>query len=128
MTTSNTILVEIINDHPELAFEIIKKKPDLFCSLRKEHQTKKINLIAVSKRGDNLQYIKEPEEKLVLNALRNDGTAIRFIENPSEKLCQVAVKNDGLAISWIKNPSKETQLLAIEQNPWSIKQIEDSFF
>ena len=72
-----------------------------------------------------LEIDNNPPEQLQLMAVQKDGQAIQFIKNPSEEVQMAAVKQDALSIQYIKNPSEELQLMAVQQNGCSIQYIKN---
>jgi hypothetical protein len=81
-------------------------------------------MLAVSRNGWVIRFIKDPSEEMKLEAVRQDGSAIRIIKNPSERVQLEAVKRNGLAIQYIENPSEAVQLAAVRQDGYAIRCIE----
>ena len=93
-----------------------------------ESMSEEEKLEVVKKEGFNIQYIKNPSEKIQLEAVRQFGDNIQYniqyIENPTEKVQLKAVKQDSFSIQYIKNPSEKVQLEAVKQNAFSVRHIE----
>ena len=74
---------------------------------------------------NNLKYIKEPTEKVIIEAVKEKGWAIQYVTNPSEKLQLEAVKVDYDSIKYIKNPSEKVQIEAIKVKYDALRYIEN---
>jgi hypothetical protein len=84
-----------------------------------------IQLLAVKREGNVIQYIDNPSELVQLEAVKQEGNAIRYIDNPTEQVKEAAVKGDGNAIRYIDNPSEQLQLEAVKQNGEIINDIKN---
>ena len=90
-----------------------------------QNPSERVQLAAVNRNGNAIQYIKNPSEEVQLEAVREYGQAIQYIKNPSEAVQLAAVKKYGYTIQYIKNPSEEVQLAAVRQNGYVIKFIDN---
>ncbi len=105
-----------------------------------------VQLYAVSKRGDSINFIPDPCYDVQMAAVLNDRYSIQYIKNPHPNVqvrsvksihtdvikyikdpCpeaqMAAVQNCGFAIEHIPNPSEQIQIEAINKDPWSIQFI-----
>lgn len=71
-----------------------------------------VQLMAVQKDGQAIQFIKNPSEEVQMAAVKQDSRSIYFIKNPSEKVQLEAVKQDGRSIQYIKNPTEKVKKYA----------------
>jgi hypothetical protein len=63
----------------------------------------------------NLQFIKNPTQRVCLIAVSKNWMAIRDVENQTEEMGLIAVSQYYKAISSIKNPTKEMYSIALSQ-------------
>ena len=77
--------------------------------------------------NDNILYllknIKNITPEVQLAAVQRYGNAIEYISHPSLEVQFAAVQENGYAIEYIKDPSPEVQLAAVQQNNESISYI-----
>jgi hypothetical protein len=76
-------------------------------------------------KAENIIWIKNPSEALLLAAVKQDGQAIEYIKNPSETVINEAFKTYVGALKYMKNPSEAVQLAAVKRNGYAIEHIEN---
>ena len=118
--------VEIEDDIIQRAVKIVGRNCTLIREIIDEVKSRKgMDLEAVKRKSDSIQYMENPSEEVQLAAVKQEGWAIQFIENPTEKLKLAAVNQNGYAIQYIKNPSEELQMAAVKQNGLAIQYIKN---
>jgi hypothetical protein len=74
-----------------------------------------------------IEYIEDPDPKLIKMCLNNSPSTYTYIRNPTEEHMWLIIKNGSCYINLIENPSEEMQIYAIS-NPGifkTVKQIMD---
>lgn len=100
--------------------------------------------LAIKANGENIQYVKNPTEEMIICAIENSmevpdicfnnqtdeikealirANCFVAVENPTEEQCIKAIKQHADNIRYIKNPSEEMCMLAVQESPLSIGEI-----
>ena len=89
--------------------ELISKAPHAQKLTNKniKYPTKKEQLEAVRKNGDNIQWIRDPDREVQLEAVRKNGWSIQWIHDPDKDVQLEAVRKNGDSIQHIHNPDRE---------------------
>jgi hypothetical protein len=101
----------------------VKKDPQAIQYIK--NPSKEVQLLVVKKNWKLLQYIKNPDKEVQLVAVKQDPQAIQYIKNPSKEVQLVVVKENWKLLRYIKNPDKEVQLTAVKQNWHAIQYIKN---
>ncbi len=104
---------------------------------------------AVRKNGENIKYVKNPSDAMVMEALRQDAYniehtkpqksdlcmvaidydayALSRIHKQTYRMCEKAVKIEGETICYVNNQTKELCDIAVEQSWWALDFVRPKF-
>ena len=82
-------------------------------------------LTRLSRRGCDLQFVKNPTEEMIMTALECDGDSLQYVNNPTEEMKLTAVKTTGCAIDLIDNPTEEMMMEAVKEHYGAIEHIDN---
>jgi len=111
----------------QLGKRVLGLSPYLFKFLK--NQTPSICLMAVDMYGPNIQYVKNPTEKIALLAIKRNCLLSIIPESVrTEKVCLEAFKNSECCASLqyvdVKNRTPELCREAVKQSGWELKYVE----
>lgn len=109
----------------------LKKKPSDLKLLSVDEQTETLCEIAVKKNPKMFKYVLRPTDELTTFAISKKGENLQYVPLANRKLgwCQLAVKQNGLALEFVPEEHKNPQLFqqAIEQTGKALKFIPPAF-
>lgn len=117
----------IKNPDKDVQLAAVNKYPDVIQYI--QNPDKDIQLAAVKKGPHSIKFIQNPDKEIQLAAVNGSGYSLEYIQNPDKDMQLAAVKKDYEAIKFIKNPDKDVQLIAF--NGWYeriIKVINETAF
>ena len=79
----------------------------------------------LAKKGNYIQFVKNPTEEQCRIAVRQNGYAIRHIKNQSTELIDIAITTSPLALQYIHNPSQEQIAKCLTKDAHAIQFIKN---
>ena len=114
---------DLLHQSYEDQVESIKNNPRLIYFLNSE--TEEMQMTAVTRQLDTIEYIKEPTENVQLYVVKNNSRYISYIKNPTKKTQLYAVRADIDNITLIKNPCEMVLLYMVVTDPSYLSDYED---
>ena len=98
-----------------------------FPHIQKKFKTYDMCLEAVKLDGDYLDFVPDDHflDSVIMEALSRSGNALRFIKDPDDKMCFTALNNNPAAIHHIKKPTDAMYLIACKTQPQFYNFIKD---
>jgi hypothetical protein len=94
---------------------------DKLCSkLFFDPRNKESALQAVTKKGFNIRYIRNPDKEIQIAAVKQNGVCVQVIHNPCKQAQLESIKSSLYNIRWIQKPLKSVQLAAIRQSGYDL--------
>ena len=78
----------------EIYIEMVKWDINIFCSMEKKNQTKRICLEACKQNGNAIFYTYNQTEEMCLEAVKQNGYALQYVKEQTENICIEAVKQN----------------------------------
>ncbi len=116
---------------PPTEADIIRKMGGLFDTLYDvpgPSQTPAICLAAVSRRGRDLQYVKNKTDDICMAAINNWPFALQYCDNPKLQHCVKALLIGNVFIHIARKRTPELSMLAVRTNGDNLQYIEDQHF
>src|SRR3712207_7225332 len=88
--------------------EYIKKDPYYIKLI--QNPTEEMKILAVSRNGLLIRYLKKPSTEVIWTALKSNIWAIEYVENPTERMCMYCVED-----SWNARSEEHTSELQSRQ-------------
>ena len=86
-------------------------------------QSEEKQIEMIKKNIHNIQYIKEPSERIQLIAVNKSPRSLRWIKNATPKVIEKALELDSGAIRYVKNPTRQQIISAVEHNWQAIQYL-----
>lgn len=91
-------------------YQIIELNSEWFIYIAPSRQTKKLCLLAIKKKPNNMTYVVNQDEELCIEAVSENSYVLSLITNQTPRIIQAALKRDKYATAYIK-PKCDTRCL-----------------